>query len=79
MEIKFKLKELLAEKKPNVSLRQVARESGINRVDTIRDIVANTAPAPSLATLAKLCAYLDLSSVSELMEIEHDKKDAEHR
>lgn len=67
---RWKLKELLDEKRPNMSRREFAQLVGVHR-NVINDMVNNRALKPSLANLEKICSALGVR-VEQLIEFEYD-------
>lgn len=71
--LRFRLDELLTERRPHQTKRSFAIECGI-RPNTIIDICENKAPAPKLANLERICEVLQCEIGELLVMVEEDEK-----
>lgn len=70
-EIKFRLKELYAEK--GLTQKAIAKEAGI-RESTLSGYAKNFRSSIDIAVLIKLVNYFEVESLDEIIEIVHDDK-----
>ena len=71
LEVKVKVKEILEKRK--ISQKELAKISGI-RESTISDIVRETRTVINFEHLAKIAMALNISDISELIELREVKQ-----